>query len=174
MGYIWRTPPQPNVRLFVFCPQIGEYKKNRRDPPSDLLNQHKEICQRLHWQKSYLEKGSSAALAGNTTPKCRTTLHLGMIQIYIYANLHESESLSFMDYKTPFYLCSPGGSSLHSAILKVHHCTIIKRDRFTIRYDLVRVSFSSQHEKQWSWQWNKYRLYILYLAGFPGADKFST
>uniref|UniRef100_A0A8B9JEX6 DM14 domain-containing protein n=1 Tax=Astyanax mexicanus TaxID=7994 RepID=A0A8B9JEX6_ASTMX len=42
--------------------RIGEYKKNRRDPPADLINQHKDVCHRLHWQKSYLERGSSAAL----------------------------------------------------------------------------------------------------------------
>ncbi|KAF7689286.1 coiled-coil and C2 domain-containing protein 1A isoform X2 [Silurus meridionalis] len=43
--------------------KIGDYKRNRRDPPPDLLNQHKEICHRLHWQKTYLEKGSSVALS---------------------------------------------------------------------------------------------------------------
>uniref|UniRef100_W5KXX6 Coiled-coil and C2 domain-containing protein 1B n=1 Tax=Astyanax mexicanus TaxID=7994 RepID=W5KXX6_ASTMX len=46
--------------------RIGEYKKNRRDPPADLINQHKDVCHRLHWQKSYLERGSSAALTGKT------------------------------------------------------------------------------------------------------------
>ncbi|XP_076845417.1 coiled-coil and C2 domain-containing protein 1A isoform X2 [Brachyhypopomus gauderio] len=43
--------------------KIGDYTKNRRDPPPDLINQHKDVCHRLHWQKSYLERGTSSALA---------------------------------------------------------------------------------------------------------------
>ncbi|XP_053471351.1 coiled-coil and C2 domain-containing protein 1A [Ictalurus furcatus] len=65
------SPPQYKLHSFSLLNydkerlerKIGECKKNRRDPPPDLLNQHKEICQRLHWQKSYLGRGSSAVLA---------------------------------------------------------------------------------------------------------------
>ncbi|XP_053333249.1 coiled-coil and C2 domain-containing protein 1A [Clarias gariepinus] len=65
------SPPQYKLHSFSLLnydkerveKKIGEYKKNRRDPPPDLLNQHKEVCHRLHWQKSYLERGSSAMLA---------------------------------------------------------------------------------------------------------------
>uniref|UniRef100_A0A8C1UFB6 Coiled-coil and C2 domain-containing protein 1B n=1 Tax=Cyprinus carpio TaxID=7962 RepID=A0A8C1UFB6_CYPCA len=41
-----------------------DYKKNRRDP-SELIKQHMDVCQRLQWQKSYLEK-HPAALTGTT------------------------------------------------------------------------------------------------------------
>ncbi|KAK2818266.1 hypothetical protein Q7C36_022199 [Tachysurus vachellii] len=65
------SPPQYKLHSFSLLNydkerlerKIGDYKKNRRDPPPDLLNQHKEICHRLHWQKSYLERGSSSVLA---------------------------------------------------------------------------------------------------------------
>ncbi|XP_030634753.1 coiled-coil and C2 domain-containing protein 1A [Chanos chanos] len=40
--------------------KIGDYSKSRRDPPSDLLRDHKDICNRLQWQRAYLGKGSSA------------------------------------------------------------------------------------------------------------------
>lgn len=39
--------------------KISEYKKNRRDT-SELIKQHMEVCQRLQWQKSYLEKHPAA------------------------------------------------------------------------------------------------------------------
>ncbi|XP_056593558.1 coiled-coil and C2 domain-containing protein 1A [Triplophysa dalaica] len=39
--------------------KISEYKKNRRDT-SELLKQHMEVCQRLQWQKTYLEKHPAA------------------------------------------------------------------------------------------------------------------
>ncbi|XP_041837868.1 coiled-coil and C2 domain-containing protein 1A isoform X2 [Melanotaenia boesemani] len=42
--------------------KITDYRKNRRDPPSDLIHQHKEITHRLQWQKAMLERGSSAML----------------------------------------------------------------------------------------------------------------
>ncbi|XP_072512923.1 coiled-coil and C2 domain-containing protein 1A isoform X1 [Salminus brasiliensis] len=66
-----QSPPQYKLHSFSLLSydrerlerKIGEYKKNRRDPPPDLINQHREVCHRMHWQKSYLEKGSSAALA---------------------------------------------------------------------------------------------------------------
>ncbi|KAF4075445.1 hypothetical protein AMELA_G00234500 [Ameiurus melas] len=65
------SPPQYKLHSFSLLNydkerlerKIGECKKNRRDPPPDLLNQHREICQRLHWQKSYLGRGSSAVFA---------------------------------------------------------------------------------------------------------------
>ncbi|XP_057187940.1 coiled-coil and C2 domain-containing protein 1A [Triplophysa rosa] len=39
--------------------KISEYKKNRRDT-SELIKQHMEVCQRLQWQKTYLEKHPAA------------------------------------------------------------------------------------------------------------------
>lgn len=45
--------------------QIAEYRKNRRDPPSDLIQQHKEVIHRLQWQKAQLERASPALLTGN-------------------------------------------------------------------------------------------------------------
>uniref|UniRef100_A0A672YHL1 Coiled-coil and C2 domain-containing protein 1B n=1 Tax=Sphaeramia orbicularis TaxID=375764 RepID=A0A672YHL1_9TELE len=46
--------------------KITEYRKNRRDPPSDLIHQHKEVIHRLQWQKAQLERASPALLSGNT------------------------------------------------------------------------------------------------------------
>ncbi|XP_045067661.1 coiled-coil and C2 domain-containing protein 1A isoform X1 [Coregonus clupeaformis] len=43
--------------------QIGDYRKSRRDPPSDLLQQHKEVTHRLQWQKAQLERGSATLLS---------------------------------------------------------------------------------------------------------------
>ncbi|KAG7316086.1 hypothetical protein KOW79_020952 [Hemibagrus wyckioides] len=70
-GHSRLSPPQYKLHSFSLLNydkerlerKIGDYKKNRRDPPPDLLNQHKEICHRLQWQKSYLERGSSSVLA---------------------------------------------------------------------------------------------------------------
>lgn len=42
--------------------KISDYRKNRRDPPSDLLQQHRDVTQRLHWQKSQLERASPTLL----------------------------------------------------------------------------------------------------------------
>ncbi|XP_042620009.1 coiled-coil and C2 domain-containing protein 1A isoform X2 [Cyprinus carpio] len=39
--------------------KINDYKKNGRDP-SELIKQHMDVCQRLQWQKSYLEKHPAA------------------------------------------------------------------------------------------------------------------
>ncbi|KAJ4944273.1 hypothetical protein JOQ06_012818 [Pogonophryne albipinna] len=41
---------------------IGEYRKAQRDPPADLVHQHKELTHRLQWQKAQLERGSSSLL----------------------------------------------------------------------------------------------------------------
>nr|XP_061791777.1 coiled-coil and C2 domain-containing protein 1A [Nerophis lumbriciformis] len=43
--------------------KIGEYQKNRRDPPSDLIYQYKEVKHRLQWQKAQLERASPALLS---------------------------------------------------------------------------------------------------------------
>ncbi|XP_053712187.1 coiled-coil and C2 domain-containing protein 1A-like [Synchiropus splendidus] len=43
--------------------KLAEYRKNRRDPPSDLIHQHKEIIHRLQWQKAQLERGSPSLLS---------------------------------------------------------------------------------------------------------------
>ncbi|KAM4604210.1 coiled-coil and C2 domain-containing protein 1A isoform 1-T2 [Polymixia lowei] len=65
------SPPQYKLHSFSllhydkekFERRIAEYRKNRRDPPSDLILQHKEVTHRLQWQKAQLERGSPALLA---------------------------------------------------------------------------------------------------------------
>ncbi|TKS69076.1 Coiled-coil and C2 domain-containing protein 1A [Collichthys lucidus] len=42
--------------------KMAEYRKTRRDPPSDLIHQHKEVTHRLQWQKAQLERASPALL----------------------------------------------------------------------------------------------------------------
>ncbi|KAJ3614558.1 hypothetical protein NHX12_018130 [Muraenolepis orangiensis] len=70
------SSPPPQYKLHSFSllhhdkenleRRLGEYKRTRRDPPTDLLHKHREVTHRLQWQKAYLEKGSLALLAGNT------------------------------------------------------------------------------------------------------------
>ncbi|XP_013882313.1 coiled-coil and C2 domain-containing protein 1A [Austrofundulus limnaeus] len=43
--------------------KIADYRKNRQDPPSDLIQQHKEVTHRLQWQKAQLERASPALLS---------------------------------------------------------------------------------------------------------------
>lgn len=65
------SPPQYKLHSFSLLNydkerlerKLDAYKKSKREPPSDLLQQHKEVCHRLQWQKSYLERGSSSSLA---------------------------------------------------------------------------------------------------------------
>ncbi|KAK7930219.1 hypothetical protein WMY93_006614 [Mugilogobius chulae] len=42
--------------------KLAEYRKNRRDPPPDLIQQYKDVTNRLQWQKSQLERASPALL----------------------------------------------------------------------------------------------------------------
>ncbi|KAA8595144.1 hypothetical protein FQN60_012279 [Etheostoma spectabile] len=64
------TPPQYKLHSFSLLNydrerlerKIAEYRKARRDPPSDLVHQHKEVTHRLQWQKAQLERASSALL----------------------------------------------------------------------------------------------------------------
>ncbi|XP_077426748.1 coiled-coil and C2 domain-containing protein 1A [Vanacampus margaritifer] len=64
------SPPQYKLHSFSLLNydkerlerKIVEYKKNRRDPPSDVIHQHKEITHRLQWQKAQLERASPALL----------------------------------------------------------------------------------------------------------------
>ncbi|XP_059205067.1 coiled-coil and C2 domain-containing protein 1A [Centropristis striata] len=64
------SPPQYKLHSFSLLSydrerlerKIAEYRKARRDPPSDLVHQHKELTHRLQWQKAQLERGSSALL----------------------------------------------------------------------------------------------------------------
>lgn len=61
------SPPQYKLHSFSLLHhdkerlewKINDYKKNRRDP-SELIKQHMDVCQRLQWQKSYLEKHPAA------------------------------------------------------------------------------------------------------------------
>uniref|UniRef100_A0A7N6A822 Coiled-coil and C2 domain-containing protein 1B n=1 Tax=Anabas testudineus TaxID=64144 RepID=A0A7N6A822_ANATE len=62
------SPPQYKLHSFSLLNydkerlerKIAEYRKNRRDPPTDLIQQHKEVTHRLQWQKAQLERGSPA------------------------------------------------------------------------------------------------------------------
>ncbi|XP_074485008.1 coiled-coil and C2 domain-containing protein 1A [Sebastes fasciatus] len=64
------SPPQYKLHSFSLLNhdrerlerKIAEYRKARRDPPSDLVHQHKEVTHRLQWQKAQLERASSAQL----------------------------------------------------------------------------------------------------------------
>uniref|UniRef100_A0A8C9YPH4 Coiled-coil and C2 domain-containing protein 1B n=1 Tax=Sander lucioperca TaxID=283035 RepID=A0A8C9YPH4_SANLU len=64
------SPPQYKLHSFSLLNydrerlerKIAEYRKARRDPPSDLVHQHKEVTHRLQWQKAQLERASSALL----------------------------------------------------------------------------------------------------------------
>lgn len=64
------SPPQYKLHSFSllnydkerFERKIAEYRKNRRDPPADLIQQHKEVTHRLQWQKTQLEGASPALL----------------------------------------------------------------------------------------------------------------
>lgn len=66
-----RSPPQYKLHSFSLLNfdrerlerKITEYRKNRRDPPSDLIHQHKEVIHRLQWQKAQLERASPALLS---------------------------------------------------------------------------------------------------------------
>ncbi|XP_067258591.1 coiled-coil and C2 domain-containing protein 1A isoform X1 [Chanodichthys erythropterus] len=61
------SPPQYKMHSFSLLHhdkerlewKISDYKKNRRDP-SELIKQHMDVCHRLQWQKSYLEKHPAA------------------------------------------------------------------------------------------------------------------
>nr|XP_020451754.1 coiled-coil and C2 domain-containing protein 1A [Monopterus albus]XP_020451755.1 coiled-coil and C2 domain-containing protein 1A [Monopterus albus] len=64
------SPPQYKLHSFSLLNydkerlerKIAEFQKNRRDPPSDLILQHKEVTHRLQWQKAQLERASPALL----------------------------------------------------------------------------------------------------------------
>lgn len=54
------------LSLITLVSQITEYRKNKRETPSDLIHQHQEVTHRLQWQKAQLERASPAMLTGNT------------------------------------------------------------------------------------------------------------
>ncbi|KAM3623583.1 uncharacterized protein V6R79_012954 [Siganus canaliculatus] len=64
------SPPQYNLHSFSLLNydrerlerKIAEYRKTRRDPPADLVHQHREVTHRLQWQKAQLERASPALL----------------------------------------------------------------------------------------------------------------
>ncbi|XP_072240424.1 coiled-coil and C2 domain-containing protein 1A [Leuresthes tenuis] len=64
------SPPQYKLHSFSLLNydkermerKVADYRKNRRDPPSDLIHQYKEVTHRLQWQKAQLERGSPALL----------------------------------------------------------------------------------------------------------------
>ncbi|XP_053186857.1 coiled-coil and C2 domain-containing protein 1A [Scomber japonicus] len=69
-GHPNNSPPQYKLHSFSLLNydrerlerKIAEYRKNRRDPPPDLIHQHKEVTHRLQWQKAQLERASPALL----------------------------------------------------------------------------------------------------------------
>lgn len=64
------SPPQYKLHSFSLLNydrerlerKLAEYKKARRDPPSDLIHQYKEVTHRMQWQKTQLERGSTTLL----------------------------------------------------------------------------------------------------------------
>ncbi|XP_054896875.1 coiled-coil and C2 domain-containing protein 1A [Poeciliopsis prolifica] len=64
------SPPQYKLHSFSLLNydkerlerKIADYRKNHRDPPPDLIHQHKEVTHRLRWQKAQLERASPALL----------------------------------------------------------------------------------------------------------------
>ncbi|XP_074544699.1 coiled-coil and C2 domain-containing protein 1A [Halichoeres trimaculatus] len=64
------SPPQYKLHSFSLLNydrerlerKLAEYKKARRDPPSDLVHQYKEVTHRMQWQKTQLERGSTTLL----------------------------------------------------------------------------------------------------------------
>lgn len=67
--FMWSEPVPEGMKVSsvtASVSQIAEYHKTRRDPPSDLVHQHKEATHRLQWQKAQLERASPALLNGNT------------------------------------------------------------------------------------------------------------
>ncbi|XP_068606600.1 coiled-coil and C2 domain-containing protein 1A [Brachionichthys hirsutus] len=60
-------PPQHKLHSFSLLNydreqlerKIAEYHKARRDPPPELVHQHKELTHRLQWQKAQLERGAA-------------------------------------------------------------------------------------------------------------------
>ncbi|XP_066563858.1 coiled-coil and C2 domain-containing protein 1A [Amia ocellicauda] len=42
--------------------KLSECRQSRRDPPADLLQQHKDVCRRLQWQRGVLERPSPGLL----------------------------------------------------------------------------------------------------------------
>uniref|UniRef100_A0A3Q2DKJ7 Coiled-coil and C2 domain-containing protein 1B n=1 Tax=Cyprinodon variegatus TaxID=28743 RepID=A0A3Q2DKJ7_CYPVA len=64
------SPPQYKLHSFSLLNydkerlerKIGDYRKNHRDPPADLIHQHKDVLHRLQWQKAQLERASPALL----------------------------------------------------------------------------------------------------------------
>ncbi|KAJ8283441.1 hypothetical protein COCON_G00022910 [Conger conger] len=66
-----RSPPQYKLHSFKLLGydkerlerKITEYKRSRREVPPDLLQQHRELSHRLHWQSAQLEKASPSLLS---------------------------------------------------------------------------------------------------------------
>ncbi|XP_018617734.1 coiled-coil and C2 domain-containing protein 1A isoform X2 [Scleropages formosus] len=65
------SPPQYKLHSFSLLQyekekierKIHEYKQKKRDPPVELLQQHKDISHQMQWQKAHLDRASPALLA---------------------------------------------------------------------------------------------------------------
>uniref|UniRef100_A0A8C5E6C8 Coiled-coil and C2 domain-containing protein 1B n=1 Tax=Gouania willdenowi TaxID=441366 RepID=A0A8C5E6C8_GOUWI len=91
----------PRYKLHSFCllnydkerleRKLAEYRKSRRDPPSDLIHQHKEVTHRLHWQKAHLERASPSLLTGSSHTHTHTHTQTRSIfkKHFILNNLNE-------------------------------------------------------------------------------------
>uniref|UniRef100_A0A1A8G1R9 Coiled-coil and C2 domain-containing protein 1B n=1 Tax=Nothobranchius korthausae TaxID=1143690 RepID=A0A1A8G1R9_9TELE len=69
-GHSNSSPPKYKLHSFSLLDydrerlerKLSEYRKNHRDPPPDLIHQHKDVIHRLQWQKAQLERASPALL----------------------------------------------------------------------------------------------------------------
>ncbi|XP_048870721.1 coiled-coil and C2 domain-containing protein 1A [Brienomyrus brachyistius] len=74
-----RSPPQYKFHSFSLLQydkdriehKIKEYKRNRMEPPTELLQQHRDTSQRLQWQKAHLERAPPAVFAEYDAALCR-------------------------------------------------------------------------------------------------------
>ncbi|KAG9340407.1 hypothetical protein JZ751_021520 [Albula glossodonta] len=80
------SPPSPyklhSINLLAYDKQILESKilgcrRSQRDPPLDLLQQHRELSQRLQWQAAQMERATPILLAEYDSALCRLAEGLG-------------------------------------------------------------------------------------------------
>ncbi|KAI1884474.1 hypothetical protein AGOR_G00226760 [Albula goreensis] len=80
------SPPSPyklhSINLLAYDKQILESKilgcrRSQRDPPLDLLQQHRELSQRLQWQAAQMERATPVLLAEYDSALCRLAEGLG-------------------------------------------------------------------------------------------------
>ncbi|KAJ8251528.1 hypothetical protein GJAV_G00222310 [Gymnothorax javanicus] len=80
-------PPPPRYKLYsinllahdkeALESKILDYRKNSRDPPLDLLQQHQQLTRRLQWQSAQLERATPILLAEYDKVLCQLAEGLG-------------------------------------------------------------------------------------------------